>query len=329
MSSLAADIDSLASLICARTGDPTVMGTARLLAQFMLVTPRINRSAAMTYDEAVRVCQASNLAAVMKRALASQSDLAAAVTPRSIGVDMCAYISSGLIQSALDVKQVKKTTAQADVRVTQRIVPIIKIDILYSHPTTAWIRFHGDRHTTEQFAEMFPQCDVMPVEPNIHELYCRTKDPTTLYGIINRLDRALGCNVLFCSELSIFYYNSLVFLSNFIKFMWCYRTKQNAFMPTTYPEIKDLVVLSLHGMVFLMTNNLSNMPSETHGPLIACSGERPKVALGKFESRRVYSNEGSRAMQALGFSSDFGTISNHVNVTSEVELTDHDLDSII
>lgn len=127
-------------------------------------------------------------------------------------------------------------------------------------------------------------------------------------------------DLIFCSELAMFLYSPLLFMSNYIKFMWCYTANRDIFDPRSFDDLRLLTSHTTYGLMFLNTNNLSSMPKTTHGPLIACSGERPKIALNKFDPDVVYINEGSRALQSVDKASDFGTVSNFIEIVSEIEL---------
>jgi hypothetical protein len=104
---------------------------------------------------------------------------------------------------------------------------------------------------------------------------------------------------------------------------------RSVFDPQSAEDIEALALFTTNGLLFMKTNNLSSMPENTHGPLIACSGERPKIALSKFDSKKVYINEGSRALQSLNHSSDMGTCSNFIEIIGHVRLDPSFLDNII
>lgn len=169
---------------------------------------------------------------------------------------------------------------------------------------------------------------------NVYEIYINDKNDGNCMRLLHDLPY-IGCgrnsaidddagfkfDLIFCSELTMFLYSPLLFLSNYIKFMWCYTANREIFDPKSFEDIRLLTSHTTYGLMFLNTNNLSSMPKTTHGPLIACSGERPKIALNKFDANTMYVNEGSRALQSVDKPSDFGTVSNFIEIISEIELT--------
>lgn len=139
-------------------------------------------------------------------------------------------------------------------------------------------------------------------------------------------------SLIFCSELKYFVDNPLLFISNYVKFSYCYSLNQDIFDPKLYEEIKAMTLYMCHCALFMSTGNLTNMPVDTHGPLIAYTGERPKVLLSKFRhggKHAVYVNEGTRAMQAMNKCSDMGARSNYVEVVSKISLDPSILRDII
>lgn len=249
-------------------------------------------------------------------------------TPRTIGVDLVSELAASKIQQSLDVKHVKKG-AVTDCRL-DRIIPQIKIDLAYNHPQAIWIRFYCDSCSTFNFQNINESpVSVLYVSTNVYELYC-VKNINVMMQIILQLESNHGADIIFCSELPAFLYNPLLFLSNYIKFMWCNTLRdRNIFDPFSYDDIRLMCVYATYGLLYLNTNNLSNMPQHTHGPLVAYSGERPKIALSKFDNSRIYVNEGSRALQSLKRGSDFGTCSNFMEFISAVKLDYTKINDII
>lgn len=291
----------------------------------MLVPNRPNGAPPLKPETVAVLAQAPGLPRIIRHMLSVRSPLMS-VTPRSIGIEMAAHLASGMLQKSLDVKHVKKAGV---VEVTSELEqPNLKIDLLYTHPTKAWIRFYCPTYTSAQLSRALGY-PVLSVCEHIHELYCG-KQPPVIYGLIHWLHQNLNpVDIIFCSELAAFYPNTAVFFSNYLKFMWCYRNNRAAFDPRTSNGLRDIASLVTYGSLFLHTNNLSNMPGGTHGPVTACSGERPKVALGKFTPGQTYINRGSRAMQALTGASDLGCLSNMVNVITRVEIDDRCMENII
>lgn len=314
--SLAGDINCLASKIISIIKDDTVILAARGIAQYMLLCENI------PLDEALALFEKPGADAIVWKLISCQSEFMGP-TPRSVGIDIVSECAASKLQSSLDVKHVKKATVEIESIQIDRIKPHRKIDLAYSHPTLIWIRFYSVHPNIE-----IRNTSVFKVQENIYELYC-SKNITELFNILALLEQNYNADLIFCSELPAFLYNPLLFLSNYIKFMWCYALNREIFDPTSYADIRIKLLYTTYGLMFLNTNNLSSMPSSTHGPLISCSGERPKVTLGKFDNSKVYINEGSRAMQSMNKSSDFGTYSNFIEVISEFNIDPICLNNII
>lgn len=67
------------------------------------------------------------------------------------------------------------------------------------------------------------------------------------------------------------------------------------------------------------------MSGETHGPFIACSGERPRVTLNniyKKDPDKEHAIEGSRALYCENKASDLGTSTTNIEIISAVDLND-------
>lgn len=304
--SLDTDINYLASKITSLVKDDTIILAARGIAQHLLLSEH------KTLDEASKLFDKPGADKVIWKLIACQSEFMGP-TPRSVGIDIVSECAASKLQSSLDVKHIKKQS-QIDTLQIDRIKPHRKIDLAYSHPTSIWIRFYSTCSNIE-----IRNTTLLEVTDNVYELYC-SKNIPELFNTLLTLEREYDADLIFCSELPAFLYNPLLFYSNYIKFMWCYALNRNVFDPTTYDEIRTMTLYAIYGLMFLNTNNLSSMPSTTHGPLISCSGERPKVTLGKFDNSNIYINEGSRAMQSLNKPSDFGTYSNFIEVITEVSI---------
>lgn len=223
-----------------------------------------------------------------------------------------------------------------------RIIPRFKLQLLYNNSEYCWLRFHvntPDRRVPKMSSMVWMQreftaisCNfttvVLPVSGNVYEVYfrklLRTKFEKQLFckileTLINHIDTSVG-SVIFCSELKLFQYNIPLFLSNYVKFTYCYNMCSNIFDPTTYDEIRAMTMYMTYGLLFLKNSNMTNMPTETHGPLVAYTGERPKPAMGKFDHKTVYVNEGTRAMQSVDKCADLGAHSNFTEVILKVRL---------
>lgn len=294
--------------------DVTTRLAARTIAQFLLLNKNI------PLYEAVKLIRKPGADKLIWKLIKCQSDFMGPV-PRSLGIDLISEEAASKIQQSLDVKHIKKPnehSIQMD-----RIKPITKIDLAYSHPVTVWIRFYS----IEDVPQRIMLFDVLEVCPNVYEAYGPKRKQLGI--ILSHLETVYNADLIFCSDLPYFLYNKLLFLSNYVKFMWCYALNRNIFDPQSYQDIRMLTFYVSYGLMFLETNNLSNMPKLTHNPLIACSGERPKVALSKYDADQIYINDGSRAMHSTNHGSDFGTYSNFMEGIADITLDTSWLDTII
>jgi len=158
---------------------------------------------------------------------------------------------------------------------------------------------------------------------NVYESYIsktnKRSDDIKTIALLAAYSDNLKYSLIFLSELQFVRYNVLLFISNFIKFMYCYATNQNVFNPRSYDNFKIVTIYMSECCLFLSSTNLSNMPGETHGPLIAYTAERPKILLSKLsQENKIYVNEGVRAMQSINLASDIGIRSNMIEVSSKL-----------
>lgn len=178
--------------------------------------------------------------------------------------------------------------------------------------------------------KIFKVCD------KVYEIYVfktsAASNSVKLESLLHRYGTDNTYSLIFCSELKHFVDNPLLFISNYVKFTYCYSLNQDIFDPKQYEEIKAMTLYMSECALFMSTGNLTNMSVDTHGPLIAYTGERPKVLLSKFkhgEKHAIYNNEGTRAMQTMNKSSDLGARSNYIEVVSKISLDSSSLHDII
>lgn len=280
---------------------------------------------------------------VLLRLFKNSSDFATLI-PRAIGLDAVAELSADKIQRSLNVKHVRvkenKFDGDSSVDLSSSqfnedftdpcfidpIRPEIKPTILYNHPTTVWIRFH-----TTVPSPTIPYISIIQLKRsmNVYEVYIRKNKnvSVTIRRMFHILEHEFNATIIFCSELAYFMYNPVLFMSNYIKFTWCNMNQQLIFDPITAEDMKTLNIYIYYGLLHAKTTNLTNMPKETHGGLIAHTAERPKNALNKFQDNEICNVEGSRALQTTNSGSDFGTQSNYIEVLAEVVMTDNALDN--
>lgn len=359
-----ADIDYLASCIVRAAGDPSVEPQARALAQYMLVCRE------MSPDVCAELVARPGAKRAIDKLLDCESEFMGP-TPRAAGIDLVVSMTANKIQRSLDVKHHYRKSRGTEGCLDGRITPKIQDNILYTNVDFMWLRVHRKRAaevkklripetktfrsydqaqkyvrntrgsrivgggadytvTTEHTTDVFKVCD------NVYEIYVAKTSPASDTLKLNHLLCRYGANnaysLIFCSELKRFRGTPLLFISNYVKFHYCYHMKRDVFDPSRYDELRAAAVYTTQCALFMDTANLTNMPPDTHGPLVAYTGERPKVLMSKFRDdagRRRYVNEGTRAMQSVDRGSDLGARSNYVEVVSKVRLDPGVLDYIV
>ncbi|XP_053206210.1 uncharacterized protein LOC128390505 [Panonychus citri] len=143
--------------------------------------------------------------------------------------------------------------------------------------------------------------------------------------LVETIEKKLQGEVIFLSDLRYLYYSQSLFISNFISFHYCYQEPPKFIPnPKTYEEMEVFNNILLQSLLFWMTDNLSIMPLETHGPLIAYSGERPLPALKKFQRKypaeHKYIVEGTRAMQSIDESPDIGATTTYIEIVNVLDV---------
>lgn len=317
--SLVEDINCLASIITTVMNDKTIEMEAKGIALVMLLSFDI------PLEKAIALMLKPGATRYINKLLDCESDFLGP-TPRSVGIDLVSSISADKIQQSLDVKHIKKNQTNYDK--LDRSKPQIKIDLAHSYPNTIWVRFYSKHENITFNSATIRNYNILTVCPNVYEIYC-DKDPTMVCNVIKELEKSWSADIIFCSELPLFLYSPLLFLSNYVKFMWCYSLNRNVFDPRSTHDHDKLASYLTYGLTFLQTTNLANMPKDTHNPLIACTGERPKIAIAKFDKGKTYINEGSRALQTMNKASDFGTKSNFIETITTIDLDTTVLDNIV
>lgn len=144
-------------------------------------------------------------------------------------------------------------------------------------------------------------------------------DRIKIQALLSYYDSRSDCSIVFLSELIFLEYNPLLFISNYIKFMYCYMTSHLIFDPKEAQEWREALVYLCGSSLFLRSKNSSNMPPDTHGPLNAYTGERPKALLSTLSKQKdPYIFEGIRSMQSLDLMSDIGIRSNMIEVSGDL-----------
>lgn len=332
------DINYLASIIIkTMNNDATLLLKARGLAQYMLLCKKLS------IDFCERIISAPNAIQILTQLFKTSSSYLGS-QPFSVGIELNCYLSSSNVQKSLDVKHIDEKSSKISTNQNDNVIkPNINIDLLYNHPTKIWIRFYCRNQKYIAIVDTKFKYHIYEIAPNVYEAY-GGKDIADAFIAMNELETKYNADLIFCSELDIFmrdkkntekmHANMLLGLSNYIKFMWCYTLNRIIFDVSSDEDVKLLHCYMTYGLLFFgletfKTKNLSTMSTTTHNPIIVCTGERPKIALSKFDKSTIYNNEGSRALQSLDQSSDYGTTSNFIEVISDIDLDVSVLNNII
>lgn len=260
------------------------------------------------------------------------------IMPLSIGIDHISSLASGKMQKSLDVKHLKSYNKKFSMR--EVIIPDIKPNILYSHNDFMWIRFFANSPNLEELQELIPWLKISFVQINyeVYELYIRKNKyesdtpANELNHIIDIVFEYLSkkkYDIIFCSELILFKFNTQLFISNFVKFMFCYSQSKDVFELDTPDDYIAFNHYLLNCCLFLYTKNLANMSEETHSPLNNYTAERPGVLLNKTKDSQIHVVEGNRPLLSTDKPSDIGTTSTRIEVVHIVELSSDVMDLII
>lgn len=245
-----------------------------------------------------------------------------------IGVLITTEMSASNVQRSLDVKHVD-TKLNLAFHQVDRIVPIIKIDILHTNPDIGWVRFESLK-----IGSLTTICGYLLLKVYEHENVCVYEANGSRYAqdlelLLVTLENDYDADIIFCSELSYFSHDKLTFISNYLKFMWCYDMNRDIFDPETYDELRKVNLFITYSLRFLETNNLSNLPPSTTDPLHISTGERPGNGLNKFPPNKTYTIESTRGFQAIAWGTNCGTFCTHYVYSSEVDIQTTFLENII
>lgn len=327
-------LDCLAFHLMSRINDFSIEPQAKAISHYLLDRFNLNQCKLLLNKP--------NAPQYIHKLLNSESAFMG-VTPRSIGIDLVVGLFRDTIQSSLNVKHLKIPKTETSMK---QIIPIISDSILYSHPNFIWIRYYSK--TGKEFTSKYRN---VKITDNVFEIYIkkqkqksedqhiyenkkriviRTKPHDhTVARILSLIDENVNYYLIFCSELISFIFNPQLFISNYIKFNFCYRTSNPILELNTFDEYKSFLKFLLSSMMFADRKNLSIMGDYSHGPLIKYTGDNPQNELSKCNFNEYYTNEGTRAMLSLGKSSDLGTISNYIETVGEIIPTIGLLNNII
>ncbi|ABO45402.1 unknown [Gryllus bimaculatus nudivirus] len=267
---------------------------------------------------------------------------------RMIGIDFSSRNISTSIQENLDVKHCcKKNENKKNTVLTFPHSPV-KADILYFDEHYVRIRFFSENFQKTFLNEFESTCTVIKVneklDTRIWELYIEKniapkKIKQMTFDIINILDK-LNCVIIYCTELKIFDYDILLFISNFIKFYYCSLYNKLCFDPKTFEELQETTFLFIKCFSFLdiynlrldpnvsncAIKNLSSLTPATHGPLAVVQGERPKVNLKKIITtcgpEYIHVIEGTRSLLSTLNRVDCGSESNYLEIITKININE-------
>lgn len=237
-------------------------------------------------------------------------------------IEIVSFINADKMQEALNVKRKEKIT------VSQKfngIIPNIKTDMLYKNDKFIWIRFYLYKNKKDDFNNSIylnnNETKIIKINNNVFEIYFEVQNKIgscaykalsdyTITNFIDFIDENKLGYIIFCSELSLFQYNFFLFLSNFIKFHFCYANQLDSFNPQTDEHYKSINTYTLHGIIFSSTKNANKMKTITHPPLISITGERPSDGINSaFQTNKKFDIVGARSMMCINNNSDYGTVS--------------------
>lgn len=324
-------IDKLtAKIIRIFDDDKTIEFQARGLAWYILCVKHISYA---TFCD--KLDKNPNTKVYLTKLMDCQSEFST-VLPLSIGIDHISNLASGRMQKSLDAKHLRKNNETAELT-QDAIIPDIKHNILYSHGDFVWIRFFArDDVFMSELQTLLPQCKLSycRLSDDVYELYIRKSDwvvaklIAVVDSILEYLDRKKN-DIVFCSELILFKYNTQLFISNFVKFMFCYSQSKVVFELESSEDYITFNHYLLNCCLFLFTKNLANMNDETHSPLNNYTAERPSVLLNKNKDSKIHIVEGNRPLLSTDKQSDIGTTSTRIELVHSVALDDTKIDKII
>lgn len=280
---------------------------------------------------------------IFRKLLKTKSEIFG-ITPRSIGINIVESNLRDGLQASLNVKHLKNASND-QISNSDIIIPELKEDILYSHPIYIWIRFYSENYID------LPKIKVHKIGDNIYEAYFKkTKNNVSCqictkegkvkvtcsknnYIVTNfiRLIDIWGGQVIFCSELDLFRYNLSLFISNFVKFMYCYESGNLIFEIYNTVQAKLVNSLFITCFIFLNSSNARLMSDATHGPLIKYTGDNPANELKKCKYNHLYNNTGSRAAISMDSPDDMGAFSNYIEIIGDFTIKNSNqcIDNII
>lgn len=335
------EIDLLAKHIMDSLKDKSTIVLARSFAHYMLIV------ANLSFDQAKNLVEKKNAPTYIWKLFKTSSEFVK-LTPRPAGINIVEATLKDVMQSCLDVKHLAtlKINANKDI-----IMPNIQERYLYQHPKYIWIRFYSASEISFDFQKHNIDRIVL-LNKTVYELYILKKNKSnisiktfTLSDPIKKIKysdnyfNVISCiqhienekgSIVFCSELNLFAENTSLFISNYIKFHFCYKTNSMIFEILTHAHGKILNLVLINALIFSNKKNLSMMNNDTHGPLLKYTGDQPTLLLSKSKRNTIYNCEGSRAHLSLDMPADHGANSNYLEVVGIV--TEHNMnfiDSII
>lgn len=243
-------------------------------------------------------------------------------------------IKTGMLYSSQDICWVRiYCYKKGQIEEMKKDIALIRFTKIHSTTTFLEDENAATAATTSNEKKAKKQQSVIPEEHNylsyvqfddessVFEIYYFKSKKTIL--LINYLEAKYKCAIIFSSALKVFKFNLLLFISNYIKFMWCYIESRLVFDPSELHEQRRIIIFIIYGILFINTDNLSCLNPETCNPLISYTGEKPKEALLKYikmQPDTVYRCEGARPMISIDKSDDFGAISNFIEIICNINI---------
>lgn len=290
-------------------------------------------------DKCFKMIKKKRFSEFFNKLLDSKSEIFG-FTPRSVGITNVEMTLRESLQSSLNVKQMKYLHIDSFIR-SKLIIPEIDEDMLYNHNKYVWIRFYDKNVLNfDCYKDIYKELNVYKIGDDLYELYflkpngktsltfCKEDckeivvDSKSCYHVTclgDRIDQN-GGKIEFCSELNMFFYEKLVFMSNFIKFMFDYKTNSTLFDVKEFEHSALINSIIINGLTFFKNSNCSITSDETHGPLIKYTGDNPANELKKCKTNHFYKNVGSRANISVDVPDNLGIHTSYIEMSGEYNM---------
>lgn len=243
-----------------------------------------------------------------------------------LGYNISTFLQSQKTQSLLNVKRLNSNERQSEL-----ITPNINFTITYSHATTYWIRILlGENYSIDDV-----KTDIMgsvakcynvfiQITKQVHEIYFDGKLKIEVLEYFNNCP--FIDDILFvsdCKTMFSFYEKKSipieVFVSNSIKFLYCYTTKDIVFNPS-YKVSANLISIIILSLLYTYKYNLkySGSTNKVKTPLGTITGEDGNRQLADYITKKnqeievvLYDTNNDRDIRVIGLPSTIGFASPH------------------